>query len=325
MGEVQQKMHFIRKNTLVRSEAAGYSGKMNSSAGPDTKISELQREIAAKILDMARQQSLAIGAPLRESVLAPQFAVSRTPVRRALDFLCEIGVAKHVPQQGYCLDREAATLPTLELSPSDQPMRRVYNQIVDAYFEGELADRVTEAEMMRRFDVDRQPLHEALTRLSKEGFLRASPGYGWLFAPLQKTREDDDQDMDRFRLILEPAMLLEPGFVANLDEIADMRRQQEAIIGKLGHNFDVAEVFEANDRLHTALAKYCRNRFFINAMDFHDPSGRVTEYLHYQDRTRIRTACEEHIAILDAIASGEMQRASTLMYGHIVSSMRSRD
>ncbi|MEM9340248.1 MAG: T9SS type A sorting domain-containing protein, partial [Bacteroidota bacterium] len=45
-----------------------------------------------------------------------------------------------------------------------------------------------------------------------------------------------------------------------------------------------------------------------------DPSARMNEYQHYKDRPRIRAACEEHIAIIDAVQAGELVRASIHSY-----------
>ncbi|MEQ8400499.1 MAG: FCD domain-containing protein [Roseovarius sp.] len=91
-----------------------------------------------------------------------------------------------------------------------------------------------------------------------------------------------------------------------------------ALRQSLASDFDVALIYEANDRVHDTLISYCGNRFILNALDFHEPSGRMNEYRHYQDRARIRTACDEHIAIIDAVAAGEMPHAAELMRQHIL-------
>lgn len=319
------KMHFVRKNTLEKIQGVRYPRSMSSLTLHDGTPSRLQREIAVQVIDLARENGLRIGAPLKESVLAQEFSVSRTPVRAALRYLTEIGAVKHIPQRGYFLDQEVTALPEIEVDAAETTVRSVYNQIVDAYFSGELSDRMSVAELMRRFDIDRQPLQEALSRLSAEGFMRPNPGYGWVFVPLKKSREADTEDMHRFRLVLEPALLLEPAFEADSGQIAMMRAKQVALIEKLGTDFDVAEVFEANEELHVNLTSYCGSRYFINALDFPTPSGRLDEYRHYQDRERIRQACEEHIAILDAVSAGEMQRASNLMREHILSAQPKND
>ncbi|MCX7561899.1 GntR family transcriptional regulator [Sulfitobacter sp. F26204] len=285
----------------------------------DKKISQLQMELASKILEFAREESLKVGDALRESTLAQRFSVSRTPLRAALKHLCKIGAVKHIPQRGYFLAQDSTNLPTIEIDQPEQPTRRIYNQIVDAYFEGMLVDRVSEAQLMRRFSVERQTLQEALLRLSREGFMRQNPGYGWVFVPLQKSREADTRDMYRFRLVLEPAALLEPDYTADLAKIAAMRIRQTRLIESLESDFDVAEVFEANEELHHNLTTFSGNRYFVNALEYHDPSGRLEEYRHYQDRKRIRKACEEHIKVLDAVAAGNMNDAAELLRQHIIS------
>lgn len=295
---------------------------MVSASQKPRNVSDLQREIAAQILDIARRDAMGAGSALRESVLAKEFSVSRTPVRAALDYLCAFGVVEHIPQRGYFLSSASKAMPEIDIETSDQASKRAYNRIVDSYFDGELTERISEAELIRRYQVERQPLQEALNRLAAEGLMRQNPGYGWQFAPLLKSRQADSEDLFRFRLLVEPAAFLEPGYKADPEVLLDVRNQQIDLLSKLDEQFDPAETYEANDRLHDVLVSFCGNRFLINALDFNDPSARMNEYQHYKDRPRIRAACEEHIAIIDAVQAGELVRASELMRQHISSAKR---
>ncbi|MEM1079364.1 MAG: GntR family transcriptional regulator [Pseudomonadota bacterium] len=280
-------------------------------------VSNLQRQIAARVLEIVTSQELAAGAPLRESVLARSFSVSRTPVRAALEYLCELGVAEYLPRRGYFLRVDADDVPQIAPASSAQTTRRVYNQIIDAYFDGTLSDRVSEAELMRRYEVDRHALLEALNKLSSEGIMRQNPGYGWQFAPLLKSRQADAEDLFRFRLLLEPAVFLEPGYTADPEVLSDLKIEQTALLESLTAEFDLGRIYAANNRLHDTLTSFCGNRFLIAALDLEDPEAQINEYRHYQDRARIRSALTEHIAILDAVQAGALKRASQLMRKHI--------
>lgn len=285
-------------------------------------VSGLQRDIAARIVSVVRRRALAAGAPLRESVLAREFSVSRTPVRAALDYLCRTGAVEHVPRRGYFLAADAAELPQFRIETTADAVKRAYNAMIDAYFRGELSERVSEAELARRFRIERSAMQETMSRLKAEGVARPNPGYGWQFTPLRKSREADEADYFRFRLLLEPALFLEPTFRADPDRLAAARREQVEVIEALDAEFDIARVYEANERVHRMLAGFSGNRFIISALDHYEPTDRLIEYRRYQDRPRIRTACEEHVAILDAVGRGDLAGASTLMRRHIETAKR---
>ncbi|WP_170336127.1 GntR family transcriptional regulator [Ruegeria arenilitoris] len=292
---------------------------MSDISPPARKVSDLQRELAAQIMDTAEKRGLDSGDPLRESVFAKELSVSRTPVRAALDFLCEIGVAEHRPRRGYFLCIDADKLPNLDFQTTGQQAYKLYHKIIDAYFAGDLCDRISEAELMRRFQTERAPLQEALFRLSNEGLVRQNPGYGWQVTPLAKSREAEAEDMFRFRLLLEPAVFLEPGYTVDSERIAELRLEQTHLIDTIMTDFDLTLVYESNIRLHGTLISFCRNRFFIRALDSDEPAGRIKEYQNYQNKVRTLQACHEHVAILDAVDAGDLDRASDLMRAHILS------
>lgn len=297
---------------------AGYPIYMTKANLDPSDVSDLQREIVHRIFDLVRGNKMAAGASLRESVLARTFSVSRSPMRAALDYLCAIGVAEHISGRGYFLACSASGLPNIALETTAQSVQRVYNALVTSHIDGNLVGHVGEDELIHRFDVTERPLHIVLQRLEAQGLIAKSHEGAWAFSPSLKTKEDDDADMYRFRLLLEPASLVQPGFKIDPDLINRLRLEQRNLIASLDANFDVDQVFENNERLHGALIIASGNRFIINALNGYEPVGRMFEYRHYQNRERIRVACDEHIAILDAVAKGDLILASDLMRRHIL-------
>lgn len=288
-----------------------------------TALTELQTSIAAKIIAMAEAQRLPVGSPIRESVLARQMSVSRTPVRAALDYLVSLGAVEHVPRRGYVLSATPGSLPRLEAPPAKTASQRIYEQIIEEHFRGDLPEKVSEAELLRRFDTDRSTLLEALARLSVEGIVRHSPGYGWQFEALLRTREAD-QESYRFRLIVEPAGLLEPTFRAEPEALRTLRDEQNSMIDRLRSRRPptVSEVFDANAHFHETLADSSGNRFIKLAVEQQSRLRRLLEYRNYLDPDRVALSCREHVEILEALLSADREGAAKLMHRHVASALQ---
>ncbi len=288
----------------------------NANQSPP-EISDLQRELISEILEIIRGNRMAAGASLRESSIARKFNVSRSPVRAALDHLCDLGVTEHIAGRGYFLICDATDLPDIRLETTFQSVRRIYNAMINAHIDGSLAGAFHTSEIADRFLVENRPLNLAIQRLQTQELIEQTGDDRWVFSNSLKTRTEDDADMYRFRLLLEPSALLQPGFSISAEKIAALRAQQVDLMNRLETNFDVSEIYDANDALHGSLITACHNRFIINALNYYEPVGRMFEYRHYQETARTQTACLEHIDILDRIAAGKMQDAANLMHAHI--------
>ncbi|MCR9196642.1 MAG: GntR family transcriptional regulator [Hyphomonas sp.] len=293
---------------------------MKSISEISPQATDLQRDIAEKIFSHAREKGLGKGDPIRESLLAKVLSVSRTPVRTALDVMCEMGLVEHIPRRGYVLAVPADDLPTVEPKPTSRQDDDIYNRLIDLYFEGQLPSEVSEAEMIRRVNVERAPLQRALARLSIEGIIRQRPGYGWRFEPLLRSREADEESY-RFRLLIEPSAILLPTFKADVDLLREIRDAQIAMLKRRPSALKSSEVYEANSTFHGALAAFSQNRFVINALEQQNRMRRLVEYRHYLNVERVRAATQDHIDIIDAILDGRLDSAADLMTSHISSAL----
>jgi DNA-binding GntR family transcriptional regulator len=141
--------------------------------------------------------------------LAQQLGVSRTPVRAALALLARRGVLKRVPGAGYALRGSGARLAAIELDPPIKDADRVFLAIAKDRLEGRLPDAVSEADLMRRYEVTRPTILKVLARLAEVGQVERKTGHGWAF--LSSINDVDTRlESYRFRLLIEPAGLTEP-------------------------------------------------------------------------------------------------------------------
>ena len=78
------------------------------------------------------------------------------------------------------------TASLVKLQSTPDLVERVYHALLDAISEGSLAPgaRFTQEEIAEQLDVSRQPVHEALRLLKKDGLVLDAPGRGVIVAPL---------------------------------------------------------------------------------------------------------------------------------------------
>jgi DNA-binding GntR family transcriptional regulator len=276
----------------------------------------LVSQLAAQIMDMVRTDNLPAGSRLVERKLAEQLRVSRSPVRQALRLLEIEGCVGSVEAGGYVVvevrrDAEPLAAPT---APEDE----VYHRIAEDRLSGSLPDKVTEKSFMRRYDLTQAQLSKILRRIANEGWIERLPGHGWEFLPMLTSMEAY-QDSYRFRLLIEPAAILEPRFVLNRSELERCRLQQQELVDGLIWDVSKSDLFDMNARLHEAVIECSQNRFFIDGLKRIDKLRRLIEYKQSLDRKYAIVRCQEHVQLIDLLLSDKRQEASDFMRRHLAS------
>ena len=179
----------------------------------------LQQDIADRILQLVRDDALTSGAWLNENQTAKRLGVSRTPVRAALDHLAEQGVVRRHLNKGI----ELIQLPAAnESARPPETLDLAMVRLARERENGLLPDEVSELEVMRRYELGRPEAQKLLARLADLDMVERKPGYGWRF--LHEPRDQRLRDESyRFRLLIEPMVMLEPGFQLDPGWIAEMR------------------------------------------------------------------------------------------------------
>src|SRR3954447_10332447 len=93
----------------------------------------LTTSIATRLVDLMRRSGLEEGAHVTEQWAADALEVSRTPVRKAMLFLSEVGILTRMPNRGFFLARSAATLTRPDLSDVVDVEQEAYFEIADDY------------------------------------------------------------------------------------------------------------------------------------------------------------------------------------------------
>lgn len=283
---------------------------------------QLGVEIAQQILARARREEWQAGTPLVERTLAAEFGVSRSPVRAALRLLEDRGVVARAPEgRALVLARNSQDLSALKVDASlpSTDLERTYLTIVRDRFARKLPEHISESDLLRRYDVSRAVLHNALLRLAQEGLAQRRRGHGWQFLPMIDSVEADRESYE-FRLAVEPAGLRSVNFKPDLRWLEKARADHERMMAGGIREVSGAEFFQLNVEFHETLARFSHNRYFLQAIEQQNRLRRGVEYESFTFSERMLQSCREHLSVLDALLAGDRDLAANLMVHHLAMS-----
>lgn len=286
------------------------------TANPATATATpLHRALADRIIQLVHEEGLVVGARLNENRLAEQLGVSRTPVRAALAHLAQQGYVERKPRLGV----ELLAIPPLPRasSPSDaQDDDELLLRVARDRAQGRLPDYVSEMELMQTYGLGRPALRQVLERLADLGMVERKLGYGWRFHsdPWDAAARHESY---RFRMVIEPAAIREPGFRLVPEWVADMRARHESFLrAPWGPSSSVA-FFEMNAAFHEGVAGASGNRFFLAAVQRQNKLRRLSNYDWKHGPERVAVNCREHLEMLTRMEAGDQELAALLMLRHL--------
>lgn len=278
--------------------------------------SEKTRHLARQIVEMGRSEGIASGERLYEHRLANRLGMSRGPVRGALNVLVEAGLAELVPNKGYVLSQPLDGEAARQLLDGAEISEKSYLAIANDRLDGHLPDLATEAELMRRYDLNRSALLRLLDRIAAEGWVERSAGYGWKFnetltSPLAYAQTG------RLRMMIEPGGILEPTFEWNPERMAIVREHQERVLRDGLRVFTLSEMFRFGCEIHEAIAECSGNVFLLETLKRVNRVRRLFAYRYIPDIGLIEKHTREHLGLLDLLEAGEREQAASLMRTHL--------
>lgn len=286
----------------------------------------MSEQLATSIERWIADDELAEGTPLPERAIAERFRVSRTPVREALLRLAEQGWIVERPEGGYAVKARPKLSPLSSLSapalaPHDD--EETYLQIAEDRLADRLPERVTENELIRRYELTRTQLTTLLRRIAAEGWIERLPGKGWQFLPVLSSGSTYDQGY-RLRILLEPAALLEPSFRVDTALLQKCRAEQQSLVDGAVEWASPAQLFDANARLHEVIAAFSGNVFICDALRRVNRLRRLMEYRKAVDRDASARRCKEHLTLIDLLLSGQREAAADFMRLHLRDAAREK-
>lgn len=278
------------------------------------------KNISARLLDLVRQEGLAIGDHLPAQWLADQLQVSRTPINDALAFLHDKGVLRREKNRGYFLVKSVdvanpAMRKKLGLAESDA-ITRAYFAMADDLLKGELPETVSEVLLKTRYELTTSQLQSVLHRIAQEGWAQKKTGYGWSFSDMLTTPDSLLQSY-RLRMALEPAALMEPGYRLDPKVIEKCRAAEHHLLDGGIETDTPDQLHERGVRFHESLIEASGNPFFIDTIRRVNRVRRLMSYRSMQDRQRYKEHCQQHLHLLDLLEAGRNEEAADTMREHL--------
>ncbi|MQA96933.1 MAG: FCD domain-containing protein [Streptosporangiales bacterium] len=182
---------------------------------------------------------------------------------------------------------------------------------------------LVEGELAELLGVSRQPVREALQRLSMEGWVDLRPALG-AFVHVPTDAEADQLLVVRAMIESESARLA-AAYVAEAGD--DAKEDVERLRGLWRHGVetlrrgDVDVIVSANAEFHAAVNELTGNEVLAGFAAQVD--RRVQWYYNPVARQRGSASWDEHAELIDAIAAGDGDRAAQIMRAHTEHTRRS--
>lgn len=122
---------------------------------------------------------------------------------------------------------------------------------------------------------------------------------------------------NRFRASVESQAVMQPSFAIDQVELEAVRAQQLALLRGEMFTLPRERLFEINSSFHETIVSWSRNSFFRDALRRINRLRRLMEYRVTVDRSRLAGQCEEHLLILDKLASDDRAEAARFLGEHI--------
>lgn len=194
---------------------------------------------------------------------------------------------------------------------------RVTVELREAIFSGDLApgSRLVERKLAERLGTSHIPVREALTRLTEEGLVERLPHRGARVAALTSR---DLEEISSLRTLLEQFVVVRVQAEWDAKTEARLRKTVQQMVDAAERGSS-ARVFELDRRFHEQLWELADHRMLMTITS--QLRSRITGFLRAANvaldpEARVAHA-ETHHLIIDAIASGDPERARAVMAEHI--------
>jgi DNA-binding GntR family transcriptional regulator len=287
----------------------------NRNGGPSGRFGRAE-QVAGQILALARRDGMKLGDRLIEQRLADALDLSRGPIRSGLKTLARSGLARSEPNRGFVLAKSPSSDAANSVLAARSRGDEVYAAIATDRLEGRLPTDVTEAELMRRYELGRPELQRMLDRIASEGWVARLPGYGWRFDETLSSPEAYGQAL-AFRAVIEPAAITQAGYRLATEVIERLRQRQLRILDGELERMSLGEVFQSGCEFHEDIMRGVDNPFFVEALKRVNSIRRLFAYRTFADRPGMARHVKQHLRLLDLLEARRTADAAELMTRHL--------
>ncbi|OKH86764.1 GntR family transcriptional regulator [Thalassospira sp. TSL5-1] len=281
-------------------------------------LSDLQAELARKVLHLAQNGHWEPGEHVSEIKLANELGTSRSPVRSVLQILEHFGVFSKIPNVGFRFAGIASEQFDIDAWLPRSELEDLYEKIMIARASGHIGVEVSEAELAEQFGRSRGVVRRVMMRFANSGLAERRTGHGWRFAETLDRHEAINESY-AYRIIIECGAIRESSFEPVMSQLQDLRSAQTAILQRPLAETSGSAWFEANANFHSTVVSWANNRFLSESIARQNNLRRMTEFVEFTRLTeeRIKKSARDHLAILDALEKGDKEGAVDILYRHL--------
>ena len=193
------------------------------------------------------------------------------------------------------------------------PLREgVYEALLELIISRALrpGQHLVESELAEQLGISRQPVREALQRLSTDGWVELRPGQG---AYVHEPTEEEADQLLVVRSLLEAESARLAAGNATPESVGRLREVCERGVRAVGED-DVDSVVAANAELHAAIVELAGNKVLAELTAQVD--RRVRWYYTPVARQRGGQSWIEHEQLINALEAGDGDKAAGIMREH---------
>lgn len=176
---------------------------------------------------------------------------------------------------------------------------------------------LSEEQFQKELGFSRTPIREAILRLGKEGFVYVFPRRAMIVSEVTK---DLIEEIYEARLLNEPHITVKASQNISKEWLEDMKKRLTNPPEGLNESELRTYYMELDWELHISILEKCENRFLISEMKMvHDHNQRIRLKV---SKPGMDNSVDEHIAILDAMKSGDKEAIRNAAYVHVLRSKK---
>lgn len=196
---------------------------------------------------------------------------------------------------------------------SDRAYSRIKRDIITCVLEP--GQNFTEEKLAEEYGVGRAAVRSAVKRLYQEQLIQFGPGKRYAIAPITLKHA---QDVYQMRLLLEPeAARMAAGQLT--EEYIDLLQRLGTAQYELGDRQSAAEFLRSNSEFHVNVAKASGNEIMAEVVASLLDRAERLNHLSHMLGDRNEEAVHEHYELLDALITGDGDRAEYVMREQILS------